>query len=161
MKKVFFLLACVAGLVCSCAPNTELQEYYANEASCMYQELKNVELTHSQWVYMDAMNNVIACEMFMNLSPKIGKDIASWEYQLYEKWTKRIKIEELLADRPDAGSVDYENMVKLQKCYAYNAVSDVIKTYQNRTDKSVGMEYQEICDQAITEVISKYPIIFK
>ena len=161
MKKVFFMLAYIAGLVCSCTPNTELQEFYESESSRMYQELKSVELMHSQWEYMDAMNNVIACEMFMNLSPKIGKDIADWEYALYDKWTKRIKIEEQYTDRPDFESVDYEIMVRLQKCYAYKAVSDVIQTYQNRTNKSIGMDQKEMCDQAIAEVIAKYPIVFK
>ena len=157
MKKIFVILAFAAGLVCSCKPNTELQEYYAAEASRIYKECSDVELYKSQWDYMDAMNNIIACEMFMNLSPKIGMEIQDWQLQLYTKWSRRIEIETKYDDRPALGSADYENMVELQKCYAYQAVADVLQY----SHKSFSMAQKPLCEQAIAEVLAKYPVFYE
>ncbi|HCU59200.1 MAG TPA: hypothetical protein DIC64_04380 [Alphaproteobacteria bacterium] len=160
MKKIVILLTCAVSLLASCKPNTELQKYYASEASRLYKETSEVELFDSQWDYLDAMKNVIAYEVSMVLSPKIGKDLADWEIERYSHWTERLKIEERYDKRPELGSQGYENMLRLQKMYAYQGMADVLKLYQNRSNKSIGMEYQEMCDQVIHEVLQKYPIFF-
>jgi len=162
MKKIVILLACAVSLIAvSCKPNAELQEYYASEASRLYEEVKNEKLWESQLDYMDAMRNMVACEISMQLSPKIGKDIADWEVNLYNKCLRKMEIEVKYDTPPVYGSKEYQAMTKLQLSDAYQGMADVLKLYQNRSRKGVDMSNKELCDQTIAEVLKKWPIFYK